>query len=361
MYDLIRKKSKECGVDVKSYWGFILLLLVIITVVFFFTREMYKKETIYYDDDQEGLTEQIVIRFSHVVAENTPKGLAAQRFSNIIYEKSNGRVKVEVFPNGSLYNDNEEMAALLQNDVQMIAPTFSKLTDITSSWNLLDLPFFFDSKSSVERTFTGEIGEYLLSSLEGSGIKGLALWSNGFKQMTGSKKPLLLPEDFIGQRFRIMPSQVVEQQFQLLGATPVATPFNTLYYALENDEMDGQENTVSNIHSKRLYELQRYMTISNHGYLGYAVLMNEEYWSELPAEIQLLILEAMAETTAWILQESQSINEQKLQEIEEYSDIKIYKLTLEQREKWIETLHPIYEKFYREAEPELVELVKSIK
>lgn len=335
----------------------ILSLLVIIMVVFFLTRDSFKNEIIYYDDDQEGLTEQIVIRFSHVVAENTPKGLAAQRFADLIYKKSNGRVKVEVFPNGSLYNDNDEMTALVQNNVQMIAPTFSKLTDINPDWGLLDLPFFFDSISSVEQTFTGEIGEYLLSSLEDNGIKGLALWSNGFKQMTGSKNPLLLPEDFIGQRFRIMPSPVVEHQFQLLGANAVATPFNTLYYALENDEMDGQENTFSNIHSKRLYELQRYMTISNHGYLGYGVIMNEEYWSELPTEIQLLILEAMAETTDWISKKSQSLNEQKLQEIEGYSEIEIYKLTKDQRKKWKEKLQPVYERFYHETEPELVELV----
>jgi C4-dicarboxylate-binding protein DctP len=322
---------------------------------------MLENETIYYDDDQEGLKEQFVIRFSHVVAVNTPKGLAAQKFADILYEKSSGRVRVEVFPNGSLYNDNEEMTALLQNDVQMIAPTFSKLTDIESGWELLDLPFFFDSIRDVERTFTGEIGEYLLSSLEGSGSKGLALWSNGFKQMTSSKNPLFLPDDFTDQRFRIMPSPIVEQQFHLLGATPIAMPFDAVYYSLENDEIDGQENTISNIHSKRVYELQRYMTISNHGYLGYAVLINEEYWSELPAEIKVFISEAMADTTAWILQESQLINEQNLQEIEEYSDIKINNLTQENREKWKEMLQPIYEKFYREAEPELVELVKSVK
>lgn len=337
-------------------------IMVSLCLVCFFLSgyDVFQNET-YYDDEQEGLNEQIVINFSHVVAENTPKGLAAQKFAEIVTQKSNGRVKVEVFPNGSLYSDNEEMAALKRNDVQMIARSFSKMTEIMPEWKVFDLPFVFENYGEVEEVFMGDIGQELLTMLEEENLKGLALWSNGFKQMTSNKSPLLEPDDFKGQSFRIMPSKVIEAQFQLLGAQPHVVPFNQVYESLQKHEFDGQENTISNIYSKRFYQLQRYMTISNHGYLGYAVLMNEEFWESLPPDVQKLIDEAMKETTTWILEQSKSMNEQQLKQIEKESNMKVYYLTEDEKKKWRQKLQPIYQQFEEEATEEFVKMIRELK
>ncbi len=209
---------------------------------------MWQKQTmehVVYDDEQKGLQKQIVIYFSHVVAENTPKGLAAQKFAELVKEKTNGRVKVEVFPNGSLYSDEEEIDALLRGDVQMIAPSVSKVTQLLPEWQVIDLPFIFESYDDVERAFTGEVGKRLLAMLEKKEMKGLALWGNGFKQVTSNRRLLIEPSDFSGLKFRVMPSEIIEKQFQLLGAKPIVVPFNHVYESLEKHAFDGQENTIS--------------------------------------------------------------------------------------------------------------------
>lgn len=297
------------------------------------------------DDEQNGLGEQIVINFSHVVAENTPKGLAAQRFASLVKEKTNGKVKVEVFPNGILYSDGEEVDALLRGDVEMIAPAYSKITNLFPEWQVLDLPFVFRSHEDIEEAFTGDIGTTLLDILQTKNIKGLSLWSNGFKQMTSSKGPLVEPEDFRGQRFRIMPSEAINEQFKMLDALPREMAFNKVYKNLENRMLDGQENTLSNIWSKRFYHVQNYLTVSNHGYLGYAVIMNDEYWSALPKDVQKAILESIEETRKWLLQHSIVMNNQQLENIRNFSSIEIHELTEEEKQLWIKEFEPIYKKF----------------
>jgi tripartite ATP-independent transporter DctP family solute receptor len=310
------------------------------------------------DDEQQGLKEQIVIYFSHVVAENTPKGLAAKKFEQLVEEKTNGRVKVEVFPNGSLYSDEEEMDALMRGDVQMIAPSFSKVTEFIPEWQVLDLPFIFENDHDVEKVFTGETGQKLLAMLEKKRIKGLALWSNGFKQMISNQQLLIEPRDFENLKFRIMPSKVIEMQFRLLGAEPVVVPFNHVYRSLENHEFDGQENTISNIYSKSFYKFQSYMTVSNHGYLGYAVMMNEQFWNSLPKDIQQQILEAIKETTVWNLKQSKQLNEQQLLDMKKNSEMKIYELKEEEREKWKEKFTPLYKEFEKEFGSELLQEIQ---
>ncbi|WP_078408491.1 DctP family TRAP transporter solute-binding subunit [Priestia abyssalis] len=344
----------------KAFIGTSVFVSLLLLFFFLFGYDAFEKE-VHYDDEQEGLNEQIVINFSHVVAENTPKGLAAQKFAEIVTQKSNGRVQVEVFPNGALYSDDEEISALKRNDVQMIAPSFSKMNEIMPEWQMFDLPFIFESYDEVEQVFMGDVGQKLLTMLEEEDLKGLALWSNGFKQMTSNKSPLLEPDDFKGQSFRIMPSKVIEEQFQLLGAQPRVVPFNQVYASLQKHEFDGQENTISNIYSKRFYQLQRYMTISNHGYLGYTVLMSEGFWKRLPPDVQRIIEEAMKETTTWILEQSKSMNEQQLTHIQKESNIKVYYLTEDEKEKWRQKLQPIYEQFEEEATEELIEMIKQFK
>lgn len=328
-------------------------------VILVFMWQKQTMEHVVYDDEQKGLQKQIVIYFSHVVAENTPKGLAAQKFAELVKEKTNGRVKVEVFPNGSLYSDEEEIDALLRGDVQMIAPSVSKVTQLLPEWQALDLPFIFESYDDVERAFTGEVGKRLLAMLEKKEMKGLALWGNGFKQMTSNRRLLIEPSDFSGLKFRVMPSEIIEKQFQLLGAKPIVVPFNHVYESLEKHAFDGQENTISNIYSKNFYQFQPYLTISNHGYLGYAVIVNQHFWDKLPKDIQQNIAEAMQETTAWNLNQSRKQNEAELEKMKQNSKMHIYELTKKEQEVWKQKFSPLYDEFEREFGSELLHQIKA--
>ncbi len=298
-----------------------------------------------FDHEQEGLNQQIVINFSHVVAENTPKGQAAERFAKLVAEKTNGKVKVEVFPNGVLYAEGEEVNALIRGEIQMIAPAYSNMTELLPEWLILDLPYIFKDDEHVEAVLNGEIGDALLSQLKKHNIKGITFWSNGFKQMMSNRGPLKAPADFLGQRFRIMPSKALEDQFHELGVKTSALAFNQVYRNLENGYLDGIENTISNIYSKRFYKVQKYMTISNHGYLGYSVMMNQEFWDSLPKDLQKDIEEAMDETTDWLYTESQEINNGQLNMIKTTSDILIHELSDEERENWIDFFKPLYEEY----------------
>lgn len=314
-----------------------------------------------FDDEQSGIKDQIVIKFSHVVAENTPKGFAAQRFAELVGRKTDNRVKVEVFPNGILFSDKEELEALKDGKVQMIAPATSKLTSLFPKWQALDLPFAFPTHEAVEEALNGDIGKTLLDELKDEHIKGMAFWANGFKQMTSNRNALIKPNDFKDQSFRIMPSNVIEAQFAAFNATTERMTFNQTYHALEKGQIDGQENTLSNIYSKRLYDIQNYMTISNHGYLGYAVLMNESFWDRLPEDIQVAISESMDEATHWNQQNARQINEQKLDIIKENSDIKTHFLTLEEKREWINQVEPVYEKYEDIIGNQLMKEIRKIR
>ncbi|MEK4380898.1 DctP family TRAP transporter solute-binding subunit [Aeribacillus sp. FSL K6-2848] len=298
-----------------------------------------------YDDEQEGLKEQIKIYFSHVVAEDTPKGLAAQRFADLVEEKTKGRVKVIVFPNGSLYSDKDEIEALRKGKVQMIAPSYSNVAKLVPEWEVLDLPFIFQNDDNVERVLTGKIGEELLSMLEPKGFKGLAFWGNGFKQMVNSQMFMKNPDDFKDQRFRIMPNKVIKKQFNMLGAEPIALSFDQVYESLEEEAFDGQENTISNIYSKRFYQFHPYVTISNHGYLGYVVMVNETFWNQLPKDVQKQIMKAIEETTAWNMKQSKQQNIRQLEEMRQNPNIHIHTLTEKERKKWQERFVPLYQEY----------------
>ncbi|AKU27193.1 C4-dicarboxylate ABC transporter [Geobacillus sp. LC300] len=342
-----------------SWKWWLLLLFAGIGLAGWAVSQQVGREPLVYDDEQKGLQNQIIIYFSHVVAENTPKGLAAQKFAELVEQKTDGRVKVEVFPNGSLYSDGEELDALLRGDVQMIAPSFSKVTELIPEWQVLDLPFLFRNDDDVRRVFTGEIGAELLGMLEAKKIKGLALWSNGFKQMMSTTRPLIAPDDFRGLRFRIMPSEVIEKQFRLLGGEPVAVSFDRVYQELEQHKFDGQENTISNIYSKGFYKFQPYITISNHGYLGYAVMMNQSFWDSLPKDIQQKITEAMAEATQWNLQESKAQNERELNELRQREDVHLYELSEREKWEWERKFAPLYEEFAKRFGARLLDEIRE--
>lgn len=302
------------------------------------------KENRGHDEEQAGLSNRMIIKFSHVIAENTPKGLTIERFSQLVKEKTQGRVEVQVFPNSILHTEKTEMTALQNGEIQMIAPAFSYLSNTIPEWAVLDLPYLFRSQEDVETVFNGEIGQMLFDKLEDSDMKGLAFWASGFKQVTANR-PLIMPSDFAGQRLRIIPGNVIEAQFHTLQAIPVGSSFNELYSMLATGKVDGEENTISNVYTKRLYQVQKHMTISNHSYLGYAVVINKTFWNNLPADIQQAITEAMQEATAYNNQLAVSMNDKQLRLLQDNGGMHIHMQTPEERAAWIAALQPVYDQF----------------
>lgn len=335
--------------------------VVIILVLMFLGYQHYfgKDSALPVDYEQTGLDEQIVINFSHVVAENTPKGLTANKFAELVEQKTNGKVKVEVYPNSMLYSDNEEVRALQNGDIQMIAPSFSKITKTIPAWQVLDLPYIFNNYDDIQKIFTGEISEELLGMLSEVDIKGLALWSSGFKQMTSNKTPLIEVQDFKGLKARTMPSDMLQQQFYLLDAKPKDIGFDQVFSVLEQNDIDIQENTASNIYSKGFYKVQKYMTISNHGILGYAVMMNEDFWNNLPKDIQRKIQEALNEATLWNMKQSEQMNKNDLVKIEKKSSMTIFTLTQAQQKAWRNMWEPLYQQYEATINPKLIKQIQD--
>lgn len=311
------------------------------------------------DNEQWGREEKTVLKFSHVVAENTPKGLAARRFADLVQTKSKGRIQVEVYPNGQLVRDEEEIQALLDGQVQLIAPSTGKLAELFPAWQVFDLPYAFPDQAAVVEAMEGPVGQKLFRTLQRRGLRGLAMWDNGWKQMTSSKRPLVMPADFAGQRFRVQPTRVLVEQFKALGATGIAVPFDQTFRALETGQVDGQENTPSNIYWKKFHEVQRYMTVSNHGYLGYTVMTNALFWENLPEEVRLILMEALAETTTWVRVNAGRLNQQDMDRIK-MGRIEVHIQAAHERAAWETALHPVYEYFAREIDAELIQAIREL-
>ena len=284
----------------------------------------------------------IVIKFSHVVAPDTPKGLAAEKFKELAEKYTNGKVKVEVYPNSTLYKDKEELEALQLGAVQMLAPSNSKFGPIgIRQFEVFDLPYILPDRAAVRKVTDGPLGAKLLKLLEPEGMTGLAYWDNGFKQMTANKK-LVTPADYKGLKFRIQSSKVLEAQFRALGAIPKVTPFNEVYQALQTGVVDGQENTWSNIYTQKMHQVQKYATVTNHGYLGYVVVVNKKFWNGLPADIRGQLEMAMKEATAFGNGQSAKENDDALDAIKKSGKTEIVTLTPEQDAAMRKALEPVY-------------------
>lgn len=319
----------------------------------------FTADTYGYDEEQEGLSDRVVIKFSHVVAENTPKGLAVERFAELVKEKTNDKVEVQIFPNGILHSEETEIPALIDGEIQMIAPAYSHLSNRIPQWAVLELPYLFLDQEDVDSAFQGKIGEMLFAQLEESDMKGLAFWGSGFKQVTANR-PLIMPEDFAGLRLRIIPSPVLDAQFRTLGATPVGSSFIDLYSLLASGKVDGEENTISNVYTKRLYQVQKHMTVSNHNYLGYAVIVNKSFWNGLAPDIQQAIEEALRETTSFNNQLSVEMNERQFAELQKMGTMDIHIQTPEERVAWRQALQPVYDQFAPSIGEELMAEVEKL-
>lgn len=237
----------------------------------------------------------IVIKYSHVVADQSPKGQAALKFKELAEKSLPGKVVVQVFPNSQLFGDGKEMEALLLGDVQIIAPSLAKFGKYTKKLQVFDLPFLFDNIQAVDRFQDGPKGQELLNSMNSSGIKGLGYLHNGMKQLSANK-PLHTPADPKGLKFRIQSSDVLEAQFKAVGANPQKLAFAEVYQALQSGVVDGTENPWANTYTKKFHEVQKYIMESDHGVLDYMVITNAGWWDGLPADVRKGLNEAMVES-----------------------------------------------------------------
>lgn len=284
----------------------------------------------------------IVIKFSHVVAPSTPKGKGAMKFKELAEKYTDGKVKVEVYPNSTLYKDKEELEALQLGAVQMLAPSTSKFGPIgIKQFEVFDLPYILPNIEALRKVTGGPLGKKLLTLLEPKGLVGLAYWDNGFAEGTANK-PLRVPADYKGLKFRLQSSKVLEAKYRLLGAIPQVMAFSEVYQALQTGVVDGQENTASNIYTQKMHEVQKYMTLTNSGYIGYVVITNKKFWDGLPSDIRGQLEKAMNEATAYTNDISQEENEQALAAIKASGKITIITPTAAETEAMRTAMTPIY-------------------
>ncbi|MHB0769086.1 TRAP transporter substrate-binding protein [Bradyrhizobium sp. 5.13L] len=304
----------------------------------------------------------IIIKFSHVVATDTPKGKGAEKFKELAEKYTGGKVKVEVYPNSTLYKDKEELEALQLGSVQMLAPSNSKFGPLgIREFEVFDLPYILPDLKTLRKVTEGPLGTKLLKLLDAKGITGLAYWDNGFKQMSANKK-LITPADYQGVKFRIQSSRVIQAQFKALGSLPQVMAFSEVYQALQTGVVDGQENTWSNIYTQKMHEVQKYITETNHGYIGYVVIVNKKFWDDLPADIRDQLSKAMKEATAFSNTQSQKENDDSLAEIKKSGKSEIIKLTPEQDEAMRKAMEPVYkDAASRIGQPLIDEFLKEAK
>ena len=312
-----------------------------------------------------GVASPIVIKFSHVVAKEAPKGKAANRFAELVKQRLQGKVEVQVFHNSSLYKDREEIEALQLGAVQLLAPSTAKLVPWFPQYQVFDLPYLFADREHAYKSMTDpRVTAKLFPLLKSRGMLGLAAWDNGFKHMTSNKCPIVKPEDMKGQKIRVQSSKVLEEQFRTVGANPQVMAFGEVYNALERGVVDGQENTFTNISSQGMHEIQKCLTVSYHGYIAYVVLTNALFWEGLPKDIRKVLEETMAEVTKWQVELSAREQEEAYMKMQEYAKatgkLQITVLTPEQRKQWAAAFQPGHTNFESAIGKDLLNLVYSL-
>jgi C4-dicarboxylate-binding protein DctP len=284
----------------------------------------------------------IVIKFSHVVAVNTPKGKGAEKFKELAEQRTNGRVKVEVYPNSSLFKDGEEMEALQLGSVQMLAPSVSKFGPLgVREFEVFDLPYMFDGYDDLHKVAEGKVGRDLFKKLESKGIVGLAYWDNGFKDMSANK-PLRNPEDMKGLKMRIQSSKVLGDQMKSLGALPQVMAFSEVYQAMQTGVVDGSENPPSNFYTQKMHEVQKYLTLTDHGVIEYAVIANKKFWDGLPADVRTALEGAMKDATKFANEIAKKENDDALAAVKASGKTEIITLTPQQKNAWKRALLPVH-------------------
>lgn len=284
----------------------------------------------------------MIIKFSHVVSPDTPKGKGAVRFKELAEKYTEGKVVVEVYPNSQLYKDKEELEALQLGAVHILAPSLAKFGPLgVREFEVFDLPFIFNDRSDLRKVTEGPVGRMLLDKLEPKGIKGLSYWDNGFKVMSANS-PLKSIDDFLGLKMRIQSSKVLEAQFKALDAVPQVMAFSEVYQALQTGVVDGTENPPSNMYTQKMHEVQKHATVSNHGYLGYAVIVNKKFWEGLPEDIRKGMEKAMDEATVYANDIAEQENEESMSAMRASGKTQFYELSAAEREEWVKQLRPVH-------------------
>ena len=284
----------------------------------------------------------IIIKFSHVVAPDTPKGKGALRFKELAEERTKGKVKIELYPNSQLYKDKEELEALQLGSVQMLAPSLAKFGPLgAKEFEVFDLPFIFKDQAAFRAVTDGSVGAGLFAKLESKGIKGLAYWDNGFHIMSANK-PLHHVADFKGLKMRIQSSKVLDAQMRALGAIPQVMAFSELYQALQSGVVDGTEGVPSNFYTQKIFEVQKHITLSNHGHLAYAVIVNKKFWDGLPADVRTTLEGAMKDATTYANAIAQTENATALDKIKASGKTTVYTPTAAEIDEWKKAVMPVH-------------------
>lgn len=302
---------------------------------------------------------EMVIKFSHVTnSDKHPKGIAAQLFADRVNEEMNGKVCVEVYPNSTLYDDDAVLEAMLQGDVQMAAPSLSKFEAFTKVFRIFDLPFMFKNMEAVDAFQNSEAGQAMKASMQRRGLEGLEFWHSGLKQFSANK-PLLVPSDAKGLKFRVQPSDVLVAQMKVLGASPQPMAFSEVYGALQTGVVDGQENTWSNSYGQKYYEVQDGITETNHGVLDYMVVTSVDWWESLDPAIREQLAQILNEVT---VERNAAISEVEMasrQSILEAGGT-IRELTPEQRQEWVDAMMPVWAEFVADVGQENIDAAQAI-
>ena len=299
----------------------------------------------------------IIIKFSHVVAKDTPKGLAAEYFAKKADELTKGKVKVEIYANSTLYKDKEEMEALQLGAVQMLAPSLAKFGPLgVKEFEVFDLPYIFDDYNDLHKVTQGPIGQQLMAKLEPKGIKGLAYWDNGFKAFS-LNTPIKTPADLKGKKMRIQSSKVLEEEIRALGGMPQVMAFSEVYNALMTGVVDGTENPISNLYTQKMHEVQKHLTITDHGYLGYAVIVNKKFWDALPSDVRGQLETAMKDSTAYANKMAKEQNDKDLDAVKKSGKTTVYVPTKEERMAFKKALVPVHQKMEGRIGKEIIQSV----
>ena len=301
----------------------------------------------------------IIIKFSHVVAKDTPKGKAAEKFKELAEAATKGKVKIEIYPNSTLYKDKEELEALQLGAVQMLAPSLAKFGPLgIKEFELFDLPFIFADKKALAKITEGSIGRDLLNKLDAKGILGLAYWDNGFKMMS-SNRPIHVPADMKGLKMRIQASKVLDEQMRVLGANPQVMAFSEVYQALQTGVVDGAENPPSNLYTQKMHEVQKHLTVTNHGYIGYAVIVNKKFWDKLPADVRTQLDSAMREASKYANTIAQQENDRALEAVKKAGTTTVYVPNEKEKAAWQAALLPVQKTMEDRIGKELIAAVNK--
>ncbi|MEK4495330.1 TRAP transporter substrate-binding protein [Ureibacillus sp. FSL W8-0352] len=304
----------------------------------------------------------LIIKFSHVTAVDSVKGKSANYFAELVDEKTEGRVKVEVYPSSQLYGDADELDALVSGNVHMIAPSVTKMVKIDPRWQYVDMPYLFKDEEHVQKFFDSEVAHELFNSeqLAQNDIKGMAFWPNGFKHFSNNKHPLVKPEDFKGLKFRTQAGQVLEKQFESLGAGSATISFGETYAALQQGTVDGAENPFNNFDTMKFYEVQKYLSTTQHGRLDYAIFVNKSFWESMPEDLRVLVEEALAEATEYAQKLAAEENQKSFEKIKSLGTVEVYEMTDEERQALREALQPVYDEFTDVITKELIDGITAL-